>query len=221
MISRPGTDPILRFAVLACILVTTVLMVVATALYPGGSMLDVRSVGFDLSKNFFSNLFQERAINGATNPGRPWALVGMAFHSLGDGLFFIRMSRVILHKHSTRVLKVVGISNIAFNFMIATPFHDAMVTTSSTLSLLGLFYITVFIIRTKLHVLKVCCVAFMLVAYFTLFLYGTGNWGLLAIMQKAATISSALLVLGLTFFTAAEDFEGGVPKMDTGAGASA
>ena len=48
MISRPGTDPILRFAVLACILVTTVLMVVATALYPGGSMLDVRSVGFDL-----------------------------------------------------------------------------------------------------------------------------------------------------------------------------
>jgi uncharacterized membrane protein len=37
-------------------------------------------------------------------------------------------------------------------------------------------------------------------------LYGSGNWGFLAIMQKAAFISSMLLVLGLEYFTKPEDF---------------
>ena len=196
---------ILQHTILACVLISLMFLVIAAALYPGGSLADSNSVGFVWSRNFISNLFQETAINGAVNPGRVWALIGMVVHSLGDGLFFIRMSRVITEKHATRVLKVIGYANIVFNFMIATPFHDVMITISSTLSLLGLFYITVFILRTQLHLLKVCCIVCMLIAYYTLFLYGMGNWPLLAIMQKVAMICSALLVLGLTYFMKAED----------------
>lgn len=205
----------LQLAILACMLTAAVLMLVAAALYPGGSIADSQSPGFIWSKNFISNLFQEKALNGATNPGRVWALAGIAFQSLGDGLFFLRMSRVIAERHAALVLKVTGIVNIAFNFMIATPFHDAMVVLSSSLSLLGLFYITVFILRTKLHLLKVCCIACMVVFYYTLFLYGTGNVGLLAIMQKVALLCSTLLVLGLAFFTKAEHF---VPRAGIPAG---
>jgi hypothetical protein len=201
-------DRWLRHAILACVIVSTGLFVIAASLYPGGSLMDATTIGFIWTKNFISNLFQEKALNGALNPGRVWALIAMAVHSLGDGLFFILMSRVITQKHASLVLKVVGYSNILFNFMIATPFHDAMVTISSTLSLLGLFYITVFILRSKLHFLKVCCVAFMLVFYCTLFLYGYGDWGLLAIMQKVAWLCSTLLILGLTYFTRKEDFLG-------------
>lgn len=197
----------LQHAVLACVLISLVLMVVAASLYPGGSLADSNSVGFIWSKNFISNLFEEKAINGAVNPGRVLALVGMAFQSLADGLFFIRMSRVITEKQATLVLKVIGFTNIVFNFMIATPYHDVMVTISSTLSLLGLFYITVFVLRSRLHVLKVCCVVCMLIFYYTLFLYGMGDWELLAIMQKVALICSTLLVLALTYFTKAEDFQ--------------
>lgn len=196
----------LQHAILACILISAGLFMIAASLYPGGSLADAGSTGFVWSKNFISNLFQEKAINGAANPGRVWALIAMAVHSIGDGLFFIRMSRVITEKHAACVLRVVGYGNIVFNFMIATPFHDAMVTISSTLSLLGLFYITVFILRSKLHLLKVCCVACMLVFYYTLFLYGFGDWGLLAIMQKVAWMCSTLLILGLTYFTTKQDF---------------
>ena len=197
---------LLQHAVLACVLISAVLFVVAAALYPGGSLADPHSIGFVWTKNFFSNLFQETAINGVDNPGRGWALFAMAIHCIGDGLFFIRMSTVITEKHATRVLRVIGYGNIAFNFMIATPLHDAMVTISSTLSLLGLFYITVFVLRSRLHILKVCCVACMLLFYYTLFLYGAGDWGLLAVMQKVALVCSALLTLGLTYGTKAEDF---------------
>lgn len=206
MISQRDGQRVLQHTILLCMLISLVLILIAASLYPGGSLLDPNSVGFVWSKNFFSNLFQETAINGAANPGRVWALVGMAFQSFADGLFFIRMSKVITEKQATLVLRVVGFTNIVFNFMIATPFHDAMVTISSTLSLLGLFYITVFILRSKLPVLKVCCVVCVLIFYYTLFLYGTGDWTLLAIMQKVALICSALLVLALTYFTNAEDF---------------
>lgn len=206
MLTQRDSQPLLQRAILTCVIVSVVLLLIASALYPGGSLADSGSIGFDWSKNFISNLFQEKAINGMANPGRMWALIGMALHALGDGLFFIRMSRVILEKQATWVLRVIGYTNIVFNFMIATALHDAMVTISSTLSLLGLFYITVFIFRTRLHVLKVCCVGCLLIFYYTLYLYGAGDLGLLAIMQKVAVICSTMLILGLTIYTKASDF---------------
>jgi hypothetical protein len=101
----------------------------------------------------------------------------------------------------------VGIANMVFTFLIATPLHDLMVTISSTLTMLGLFYITVFILRTKLHWLKFFCIASMLLFYLTLFLYGAGDWGLLAVMQKVTFICFMLLVLAIEYFTKSEDFQ--------------
>jgi hypothetical protein len=46
----------------------------------------------------------------------------------------------------------------------------------------------------------------MLIFYFALHLYGSGDWRLLAIKQKVAFICSMLLILGLEYFTSAEDF---------------
>nr|WP_294936240.1 hypothetical protein [uncultured Flavobacterium sp.] len=195
-----------KHSVLICIVISVILIVIATFVYPGGSLADKNSVGFEWSKNFFSNLFAAKAINGAENPSRIWAVIGMAFHSVGNGIFFINMAKKMAVKHAATVLKVVGAANILFNFLIATPLHDIMVTVSSTLSLLGLFYITVFILKTKLHLLKFSCIICLLTFYFTLYLYGAGDWGLLAIMQKIAVICSMLLILGLEYFTKKEDF---------------
>jgi hypothetical protein len=131
----------------------------------------------------------------------------MVFHSIGYGIFFIHTARKIPHNHTDLVLKSVGIANMVFTFLIATPLHDLMVTISSTLTMLGLFYITVFILRTKLHWLKFFCIASMLLFYLTLFLYGAGDWGLLAVMQKVTFICFMLLVLAIEYFTKSEDFQ--------------
>ena len=196
-----------KYSVLICVVISVTLIVIATLVYPGGSFLDKNSTGFDWSKNTFSNLFAAKAINGSENSSRMWAIVGMAFHSVGYGLFFINMSKKISNKHATTVLKLIGFANILFNFLIATPLHDIMVTISSTLSMLGLFYITVFILKTRLHLLKFCCIICMLTFYFTFYTYGAGDWGLLAIMQKISLIMSMLLVLGLEYFTNHKDFK--------------
>src|SRR5262249_34967564 len=158
----------------------------ASLFYPGGSLPDKYSIGFNWSKNFISNLFAAKAINGADNPARIWALIGIAFHAFGEGVFFINTAKKIPHKHSFKVLLSIGVVNMLFTFLIATPLHDIMVTISSTLFLIGFFYITVFILKTKLYLLKFCCIISLLTFYYTLFLYGSGNWGLLAIMQKVS-----------------------------------
>src|SRR6516225_4033762 len=120
-----------KYSVLICEVIAVLFLVIATLLYPGGSILDKNSVGFEWSENFFSNLFLAKAINGAVNPARIWALIGMVFNSLGYGLFFIHTAQKIHQKHTALVLKSMGAVNMVFTFLIATPFHDIMVTISS------------------------------------------------------------------------------------------
>lgn len=196
-----------KYSVLICLVLSLVLIVIATLVYPGGSMLNKNSIGFDWSKNFISNLFAAKAMNGSYNTSRIWAISGTILHSVGFGIFFIHMSKKIPSRHAATVLIIIGIATILFNFLIATPLHDIMLVISSTLSLTGLFYITVFILKTKLHLLKLFCIICLLTFYFTLYLYGSGNWGLLAIMQKVSFIILMLLILGLEYFTTQEDFK--------------
>ena len=60
-----------KYSVLICVVISVILMVIATSVYPGGSFLDKNSTGFDWSKNFFSNLFAEKAINGLETVLKP------------------------------------------------------------------------------------------------------------------------------------------------------
>lgn len=193
-----------KYLVLICLLTSAILIVIATLRYPGGSLPDENSIGFDWSKNYLSNLFAEKALNGSENPGWIWAVVGMAFLSVGYGIFFINMSKKISSRWAN-VLKFIGAANIIFIFLIATPLHD-LGTISIVLTLLGLFTITVFILKSKLHLLKFCCILCLLTYYCFFLLFGLGYFSLSVIMQKVYIISSMLLVIALEYFTKHEDF---------------
>ncbi|TCC89543.1 hypothetical protein EZ428_15970 [Pedobacter frigiditerrae] len=194
-----------KHSVLICLVISVILIVIAASVYPGGSLLDKNSIGFDWSKNFISNLFAAKAINGSVNPGRIWAVIGMAFQSVGYGIFFINMSKKIPLRLWANILKFIGAANILLIFLIATPLHD-LGTISIILTLFGLFTITIFILKSKLHLLKFCCIICLLTFYcfFSLFGFGYMDWAI--IMQKVYNASSILLVLGLEYFTKHEDF---------------
>ncbi|MEO7835513.1 MAG: hypothetical protein ABIR50_09345 [Ginsengibacter sp.] len=195
-----------KHSVLLGIIISIVLLVIAMSVYPGGSLADKNAVSFDWKENFISNLFGAKAVNGAYNPSRIWADIGMMFLSLSFAIFFIGYSKKIRAKGAGNVIKYFGAGGMLCTFLIVTPMHDLMVTISSTLYLVSLFYITVFIFKTKLHWFKFCCVICLLLLYATLYLYGTGHWNFLAIMQKITLASSILLILGLQYFTKKEDF---------------
>jgi membrane-associated HD superfamily phosphohydrolase len=194
-----------KYSVLLCILTSVILILIATFAYPGGSLVDKNSIGFDWSENFLSNLFATKAINGSENSGRIWAIIGMAFHSVGYGVFFINMSKKISSRQWANILKIIGATNIILIFLIATPLHDLGVI-SIILTLIGLFTITVFVLKSKLQLLKFCCIICLLTYYCFFTVFGLGYLGLSVIMQKVFIISSMLLVLGLEYFSKYEDF---------------
>ena len=59
-----------KYSVLIGITISLLFMVIATRVYPGGSLFNKHSVGFDWTTNFISNLFGAQAVNGANNPAR-------------------------------------------------------------------------------------------------------------------------------------------------------
>lgn len=179
---------------------------IAISVYPGGNMFDEYAVGYSWTKNFMSNLFGTKALNGAENPSRIWAYAGMILLPLTYAMFFINMAKKIPEKNAANILKYGGIANVFFTFLTVTALHDTMLIVSTSLFWTFLIVITVFILKTRLHVLKFFCLTSLLVFYYSVYLWGTSNWSLLPIMQKVNFASSTLLILWMEYFTKPEDF---------------
>ncbi|MEJ5994455.1 hypothetical protein WG904_08500 [Pedobacter sp. Du54] len=199
-----------KHAILLCILASLMLLIVATIYYPGGTNFDTNTIGFSWKKNYISNLFAEKAVNGMENGARYWAIVGMMFHSISFSIFFTQFSKRIPVNSAANVIKFFGIAGMVFTFLIATPLHDIMVMISSTIYLVCMFYITVFVFKSKLHLFKVFCTLYLLVFYSIMYIYGSGDFRpYLPIIQKVLFGSTILLILGLHYFTKKEDFQNG------------
>jgi hypothetical protein len=197
-----------KYSILLGIIISIFLLLVATFYYPGGSQFDKTSIGYDWKNNYISNLFSEKAINGSVNSSRFWAIGGMFFLSASFAVFFIEFSKKIPAKGSAKIIKYFGIIGMLFTFLIATPLHDTMITISSTMFLVSIFYITIFVLKSRLHLFKFLCIGCLLVYYFTLYLYGSGNLlAFLPIMQKITFATTIILIVGLEYFTKKEDFQ--------------
>ncbi|HTE12342.1 MAG TPA: hypothetical protein VK645_15265 [Chitinophagaceae bacterium] len=197
-----------KHVILLGIIISISLLLIATWYYPGGSQSDKTSIGYDWKNNYISNLFSKKAINGADNKARFWAIGGMIFLSAGFALFFIEFSKKIPAKGAARIIKYFGVAGMLFTFLITTPLHDTMITISSTMFLISIFYITVFVFKSGLHLFKLLCIVYLLVFYCTLYLYGSGNYrAYLPAMQKITFASTIILIVGLEYFTKKEDFQ--------------
>ena len=196
-----------KYSVLIGIIISVFLLLIATMIYPGGSLFDKKAVGFDWSKNFISNLFAEKAVNGSDNPSRIWADGGMIFLSISFTIFFVNFSKKIASNNAAKIIKYLGAGGMLFSFLIVSPLHDIMVTIASTLFLVSMFYITVFVFKSRLHFFKFFCTVGLLIFYYTLYLYGSGNYIFLPIIQKITLVSIIILILGLEYFTQKEDFQ--------------
>jgi hypothetical protein len=195
-----------KYSVLTGVALSLILLIIAISIYPGGSMFDKNSIGFDLTKNFVSNLFQTKALNGAENPSRIWAFAGMILLPCSYAIFFVNMSKKIPEKNAGYIIKYGGAANILCMSLIVTPLHDLMLNISITLFWTCIVVITIFILKTRLHLFKFFCVICLVIFYYSLYLWGISDWDLLPIMQKVNFINSTLLILGLEYFTKKEDF---------------
>ena len=195
-----------RHSVLIGVTISLLFLLIAISIYPGGTYQDKNSIGFDWSKNFTSNLFAAKALNGSENPSRIWAYLGMILLPLSYAIFFTNMSKKIPVKNASNILKYGSAANILCMFLIVTSLHDLMLNISITLFWTCILIITIFILKTKLHLFKFFCIVCLVIFYYSIYLWATNNWDLLPAMQKINFINSTLLILGLEYFTRQEDF---------------
>lgn len=204
-----------RHSVLFGIGLALFFLILSTFFYPGGSVHDPNAPGFYWQYNYFCNLFDAKAVNGQDNAARPWALTGMFFLCLAVAVFFIRFSPKIPQKSAAAVVRYAGAGSMVIAVFTATPYHDPVVTASGTLLLLSLFYITVFVLRSRLQALKVLSVVCMLVFYATNFVYYTStHLEILPVLQKVCMGLVVCWMLALDYFTALEDFQPAISSDD-------
>ena len=197
-----------RHTVLAKITIGLVALIVATFYYPGGSQYDKNAIGFSWQHNYLTNLFSKNAVNGLTNTAQPTAMAGMFMLCVGFIEAFIYFSKKIPSKTASGIIKYFGVAAMVFTLLAMTPYHDIAVMLASTCALVSLFYITVFLFRSKLVYMKVLSVICLLCFYGSNYMYYTRTYlELLPIMQKVTILLVVVWILGLEYFTTAADFQ--------------
>ena len=197
-----------HYAILLGISIGTVLLLLSTLYYPGGTYLDAQAEGYNWANNYISNLLRPLAVNGEANSARPFAIFGVLFLTASFGWFFVRFSAKLKIKSASLVIKYLGILATLFGFItVVPPMHDLMVTLSSILTLLIFFYITVMVLKSKLTWLKVMSVLFLATFYFGAYMYFSRfQLAYMPIVQKIIFLMKIIWVISLEYGTRKEDF---------------
>lgn len=94
-----------------------------------------------------------------------------------------------------------------FAFLAVTPYHDSVLTVASTLALISMFYITVFVFKSKLHLLKLLSVVCLLALYGCNYIYYTrSHVEFLPLAQKISLAITITWILSLQYFSTRPDF---------------
>jgi ABC-type iron transport system FetAB permease component len=104
-----------------------------------------------------------------------------------------------------------------FGILVATPLHDSMVTVSGILMLISLFYIAVFVFKSKLTLLKILAIIVIVLFEVCNYLYYTrSRLDLLPVAQKATLLAGLVWILSLQYFTKRKDFQAQTPTPFSG-----
>lgn len=196
-----------RHAPASGIVLSLILLHIATLHYPGGSQADKQAPGFSWRHNYLSNLFDVAAVNGADNPARPWAVAGVFFLCAGLASFFVEFPRKIPAPRPARIIKYAGLGAIICAFFTITPYHDVLLGCAGTLALFSMFYVTIFVFRSRLFYLKTLCLVCLLFFCACNYVYYTKHFlTFLPVMQKVNFLLLVSWMLSLHYFSRAEDF---------------
>ena len=111
------------------ILVFAVLYVIARLLYPGGSQVDKKSIGFSWTNNYWCNLLNDKAINGQHNTAKPIAITGMFVLCFTLSFFWFLFPRHInLDRKLKLLIQISGILAMTIAFFLFTNINHDLVT---------------------------------------------------------------------------------------------
>lgn len=180
----------------------------ASWLYPGGSQTDIHSVQFQWTENYISDLLEYKAVNGADNPARPFAVIGVIIMGLTTGLAFVRFAKKVNVRQYSIVIQTCGLLMIFFTALGTIPaFHTLAVQVGIVLNLLVFFYVTIVHLKSNRLLFKIGSILFLLSFYIAAYMFGSRTGvEYIPLVQKITHIFQIIWLLCLEYGTKREDF---------------
>lgn len=179
-------ERLLRLFPLFGILAYVSLFCFSSTLYPGGSKADANSIGFDWVHNYWCNLLNDAAINGAPNPGKTFAVIAMIILCTSVLVFFVNFGlNFAKGKIWKRFILIGGTLSMLFAFLISTKFHDLMTILSSIFGLFALIGIMLELYQSQLTYYKIGAVVCIILLGLNNYIYYTKHFlEVLPLLQK-------------------------------------
>jgi len=117
-----------------------ILYIVAALLYPGGSLTNKTSLGYNWTENYWCNLLNNSAINGQINTAKPVAMTAMIILCISLSFFWILFPILIqLKKYHRLIIQFGGTASMIAAFLLLTNIdHDLAVNFSSSLGFVAM-----------------------------------------------------------------------------------
>lgn len=177
------------------------LFVYSSTLYPGGSQVDLNSVGYDWANNYWCNLMNTTAMNGELNPSRPWAISGMFSLCFGLLVFFWQFAeKTITNVKWNYAVKSSAFLSMASASFMFTRFHDIQTIISSLFGLIVVFSIIIELLKSDLFWFKITAIFIIILLALNNYIYYSKQLiELLPILQKLSFATVLIWVSILNF----------------------
>lgn len=167
------------------ILLFALLYIVATFYYPGGSLAQKSTKGFDWVHNYWCDLTDQTARNGEINFARPIALSAMLILFSSLAVFWFHLPLLFQESKINQIIRYTGISSMIVAIFMFTKFHDIVINLAGLFGTITLTGTLVGLYKNKfrnLFFFGLICLATLLLNYF---IFDTG-WLLsyLPLIQK-------------------------------------
>ena len=181
-----------RIAPLICVLLALALLLVATQLYPGGTLDDPSAIGFDWGRNYLTQLFRPAALSGQTNSARPYAVAGLWLFCIGMAELFRQLANGMASTRHAKWVRILGIASMVYAALTVTRMHDLMVTISSGFTVSVDIVLLDWLWRRRLLPQWIAGSANLTLLLAAMFVYyGQIAWVVLPTLQKLSFLSSS------------------------------
>ncbi len=169
------------------IIIFSILYLLASNYYPGGSQTDKHSTGFNWKHNYWCNLLDEVAINKQANSARPIAITGLLVLCFSLGWFWYYFPDNIKSGKKVKILiRYAGVLSMLCAFFLYTDLdHDFITNLASFFGLIALIGSLTSLYQNKLNMLFIWGILnLLLVLINSYFYYSTDLIVYLPIVQK-------------------------------------
>lgn len=181
-------------------LLALALFVYATTLYPGGTRLDIATVGYSWRDNTISALFQAFAVNGEVNPARWYAIAAVFIFCCSIGLVFQQIAEITQPEPHQNWIRGAGISTVVFAFLVVTPLHHIMVSIAFLCFLVAALTLTHWLyLRNHLGLLALGVLAIVLPLINAVLFYGQIGAQWLPMVQKSGKFAAFIWLFAVYY----------------------